>query len=166
MELRREDGSRLVDHALVARVIEIDKVFLPVRSQRSRINCVPMVLGGDVALASREIQSRDIVGTVAVLELDCPRAGCESEELVAHAYAHDGDLGRLYQLLQVVYRFLAMRRVAWSVGDEDAVKVVGDLVDGVVEWEASHRRATTDQAAKDVLLDTAVNQGNVKVTEG
>lgn len=122
-----------------------------------------MVLRGNVALAGREVESRDIVGTVAVLELYGLGAGGESDELVTHAYAHDGDLGSLEQLAKVIHGRCAVSGITWAVGDEDTVKVVGDLVDGVVEGEASDTGTTRDQAAKNVLLDTAIDQSNVHV---
>jgi len=55
MELSREDWSGLVNHALVAGVVEIDKVLFPVRSQRGSIDRVAVILRCDVALASREV---------------------------------------------------------------------------------------------------------------
>ena len=41
-----------------------------------------------------------------------------------------------------------------------------DAVDGVVVREGRHARATADQAPQDVLLDTAVDHGHVKVSLG
>lgn len=105
------------------------------------------------------------MGAVAILELDGLGTCSQSNKLVAHAYAHDRDLGRLEQLAEVVHSGRAVSRVTRAIGDEDAVKVVGDLMDGVVEGEASDAGTTGDEAAKDVLLHTAVDQGDVHVTE-
>jgi len=60
---------------------------------------------------------------------------------------------------------LAVSWVTGSVGDEDAIEVVRDLVDGVVEGEAGDAGASGNKAAEDVLLDTAVDQGDVHVAE-
>jgi hypothetical protein len=50
-----------VDQALVARVVEVDKVLLPLRGDRSHIDCVAVVLRRDVALARRQIQRWDVM---------------------------------------------------------------------------------------------------------
>ena len=63
---------------------------------------------------------------------------------------------------EVVDGVLAVGWVTGAVGDEDTVEVVGDLVDGVVEGEDSDTGTTADQAAKNVLLDTAVDESNVQ----
>lgn len=46
VELSREDGSGLVDHALVASVVEVDKVLLEAAGQGAGINGVTVVLAG------------------------------------------------------------------------------------------------------------------------
>ena len=61
----------------------------------------------------------------------------------------------------MVDSLLAVGGISWTVGDEDAVKVVGDFVDGIIVRERGHACATADHATEDVLLDTAVNQCNV-----
>ncbi len=121
-----------------------------------------MVLAGDVALASGQVKGRDVVGAVAVLELDGIGTDSKSQKLVAEADAHDGDRGSLHQAAKVVNRLLKMGRVTRAVGDEHTIEVVGDLVDRVVVREHGDRCATADQAAQDVLLDTTVDQGNVE----
>jgi hypothetical protein len=165
VELGAKDGARVVDDALVGLVVEVREVLSPLTAERSRIDSVSVVLRGDVALARGEVEGGDVVGAVAVLELDRLGSGGEGDELVTHAYTHDGDLRRLEQLAEVVDGRRAVGGVTRAVGDEDTVEVVGDLVDGVVEGEAGDAGASRDQAAKDVLLDTAVDQGDVHVTE-
>jgi len=122
-----------------------------------------MVLGSDVALSGRQVQSRDVVGTVSVLELDGSGTSSKSKKLMAETDTHDWDLGSFHQAGQVVDCLLAMGWVTGAVGDEDAVKVVGDFVDGEVVGEDCYACSTADQAAKDVLLDTAVDDCNVHI---
>lgn len=165
MELGAEDRTRGVDETLVGLIVQVGEVLTPVTGQRGGVDGVTVVLGGDVALASSQVQSGDVVGTVAVLELDRLGTSSESKELVTHADAHDGDLRGLHQLAQVVDGLSAVSRVTGAIGDEDAVKVVSDLVDGVVEGESGYADTTSNKAAENVLLDTAVDQGNVHVTE-
>ncbi len=119
-----------------------------------------------MALAGSEVESWDVVGTVAVLELDGLCASSKSDKLVTHTDAHDGDLRGLKQLAEVVDRGCAVSWVTGAVGDEDTVKVVGDLVDGVVEGEAGDAGAARNETAEDVLLDTAVDQSYVHVAQG
>lgn len=161
MELGGEDGAGLVHHALVAAVVQVDKVLLELAGQGGGVHSVTVVLAGDVALTSGQVESGDVVGTVSVLELDGAGTDGKSKKLVAEADTHDGDGGGLHQAAQVVDGVLAMSRVTRSVGDEDTVKVGGDLLDGVVVGEDGDGGTTADEAAEDVLLDTAVDQGDV-----
>lgn len=57
-----------------------------------------------------------------------------------------------------------MRRVTRTVTNEHAVKVVSDLVDGVVPREAGDAGAAGDERAEDILFDAAVNYGDMAVT--
>lgn len=165
MKLGGEDGARVVDEALVGLVVEVGEVLAPLGGERRGVDGVAVVLRCDVAPARAEVEGGDVVRAVAILELDGLGARGERDQLVAHADAHDGDLRRLEELAQVVHGLGAVGGVAGPVGDEDAVEVVGDLVDGVVVGEAGDAGAAGHQAAEDVLLDTAVDQGNVHVAE-
>jgi hypothetical protein len=165
VELGAENGSRVVNQTLVGLVVQVGEVLPPLTGKSSGVNSVSMVLRGDVAFASAQIESRDVVGTVAVLELDRLRASGEGNQLVTHANTHDRNLRRLEQLAEVEHGLCAVSWVTRAVGDEDTIKVVSDLVDGVVVREAGNAGSTRDKAAKDVLLDTTVDQGNVHVAK-
>ncbi len=151
-----------MQHALVAAVVEVHKVLLELAGQGAGVDGVAVVLAGDVALAGGQVEGRDVVSAVAVFELDRRGADSESQKLVAEADAHDGDRRRLHQAAQVVDGLVAVGRVTRAVGDEDTVEVVGNLVDRVVVGEDGDGGAAADQAAQDVLLYAAVDQGNVE----
>lgn len=155
-----------MDQTLVGLVVEVGEVLPPFAGQGSWVDRVSVVLRSDVALASGEVESRDVVSTVTVLELDGLCTGSKGDELVTHADAHDGDLGGLEQLAEVVDGGGAVSWVTRAVGDEDTVEVVGDLVDGVVEGEAGDAGTAGDETAKDVLLDTTIDQSYVHVAQG
>ena len=70
MELGGKDGSSLVHHALVATVVEIDKVFLKVARQGARINGVQVVMGGYLSLWSGMVLGGNVVRRVYVIEID------------------------------------------------------------------------------------------------
>lgn len=123
-----------------------------------------MVLGRNLALSSRQVQSRDIVGTVSILQLNGSGTSCESEELMAETDTHDRNLGGFHQAGQMVDCLLAMGWITGAVGDEDAVEVVGDFVDREVVGEDCDACSSANQAAKNVLLDTAVDDCNVHVS--
>lgn len=166
VELCAEDGARLVDHTLVAGVVQVDKVGLPVRGQGRRIYSVTVVLTGDVAASSAQVQSGDVVSTVTILELDGASTGGQSKQLVAQANTEDGHLRGLHQATKVVGGLLAVSWVTGAVGDENTVEVVGDLVDGVVEGEHCDAGATADQTTQNVLLDTTVDDSDVALRIG
>ena len=93
MELRAEDWASFVNQPFVTLVVQIDKVLFPVRGQGRSVDGVAMVLGCDVAFASRQVERRDVVGTVTIFELDGSGSGGEGEKLMAETDAHDGDGG-------------------------------------------------------------------------
>ena len=165
VELGAEDGAGVVDQTLVGLVVEVGEVLPPFAGEGGRINSVSMVLRGDMALSGAQVKSWDVVGTITVLELDGLSTGSKGNQLVTHADAHDRDLRRLKQLAKVVHCLCAVGWVARAVGDEDTVKVVGNLLDGVIVREAGNASATRDETTKDVLFHTAVNQSNVHVAE-
>lgn len=166
VELGREDGAGPVHHSLVAAVVEVDKVLLEVVGQSARVDGVSVVLGGDVALTGGQVQGGDVVGSVAVLHLDGLGANGHGQKLVTETDSHDGDGRALHQAGKVVDSLLAVNWVTGTVGDEDTVEVVGNLMDRVVVGEDGKRGTTADQASEDVLLDTAVDQSNVEISIG
>ena len=150
MKLRAENGAGLVDDAFITRIVEVDEVFLPILWQSRYIHRISMVLARDVAFTCCEIQSRDVVCTISVLEFDSPRASCQSNQLVSQANTHYWDLRRVHQLPEVVDCFLAMRRVARTIADEDTVEMMGHFMDWVVVGECGDACATANKASQDV----------------
>ena len=145
----------------VAVIVQIDEIWLEVAGERRDINSVPMVLTGDVTASSGQIQCGDVVCTIAIFELDRLRACSQREQLMTQADTEDGDLAGLHQLPQMVDCLLAMCRITRAVGDEYTIKVVGNLMDWVVEWEAGNAGATADETAEDVLLDTTIDHSHM-----
>lgn len=161
VELCGKDRSRLVDHTLVGLIVEVDKVLLEVRRQSGSINSVTVVLRSDVALTSHQIKSRNVMSTVTVLKLDGLGTRSQSEKLMTEADTENRTVVSVHGLLQVVNSGRAVGGVTGTVGDEDTIKVMSNLVDGVVVREDSSRGASGDKRSKNVLLDTAVNDSNV-----
>lgn len=161
VELGAEDGTGLVDHALVARVVQVGEVRLPVRRQGCGVNRVTVILTRDVAATGAHVQSGDVVSTVTVLELDGAGTSSQGQELVTQADTEDGNLRGLHQAAQVVDGILAVSRVTGTVRDENTIKVVGNLVDGEVVGEHGDTGATANQATQNVLLHTTVDDSHV-----
>lgn len=61
----------------------------------------------------------------------------------------------------MIHCVLAVSRVARSIGDEDAIKVVGDFMNGIVIGEDGDGSTTPDQAAKDVFFDSTIDDRDV-----
>lgn len=144
MELGGEDGSGLVQHTLVAAVVEVDKVLLEVARESAGVDGVTVVLAGDVALASGQVEGGNVVSSVTILELDGLGTDGQSEKLVAETDTHDGNVGGLHQASEVVDGVLAMGRVTGAVGDEDTIVVLSNLVDGVVVGEDGDGSTSAD----------------------
>ena len=107
---------------------------------------------------------RNIVGTVPPFQFDSLGPTSERKKLMTQADAHDGNLRSVHERTQGIDRILAMSRISRTVGDEDAVEEVGNFLDGIVEGEASHARATVDEGAKDVFFDAAIDDGDVQIS--
>src|ERR1700733_225569 len=120
-----------------------------------------MILTGDVASSGRQIQCWNVVRTIAVFEFECTRACSQCEQLMPQTDTHNRDLGRLHQLLQVVDRLLAMGRVTGPIGNKKSIKVMGDLVNGVIERKCCDTCTSIDETAEDVLFDTTVDDSDV-----
>lgn len=84
------------DYTFVAAIIQVDEVLLVFGWKSCGINGISMVLTGDMALASCQVQRWDVVGTVSILELDGSGTSCKSKQLMAKTDTHDWDLGRLH----------------------------------------------------------------------
>lgn len=125
-----------------------------------------MVLAGDMAATSRQVESRDVVGTVTVLQLDSTSASRKSQKLVAQTDTEDGNLRCLHQTAKVVGGVLAVGGVTGAVGDEDTIEVVSDLVNGVIKGEHSNTSSAVHEATQDVLLDTTVEHSDMALRVG
>ncbi len=158
------DSSGRKMHTFVRAIIQVDKVLLEFAGQSWGIHGITMVLAGDVALASGQIQSRNVVSTVAILELDGASTSCESKQLVTKTDTHNWDLGGLHEAAQVVHGLLAMSWITGAVGDEDTIKVMGNLMDREIIREDCDACTASNQAPQDILLDTAVDDSDVHVT--
>lgn len=60
--------------------------------------------------------------------------------------------------------FALVKLTSWSIGDEDTVKVLADVLDGVVERQTCHRGTSGNETSNDVLLNTAINDCDVQIT--
>ena len=84
------------ERTFIARIIKVHKILLPVLRQSRRVNSIAMILASDMAFACCEIQGRNIVCTVAILEFDGLGTSSESDQLVTQADAHNRDLRRVH----------------------------------------------------------------------
>jgi len=66
VELCREDRPGRVDHAFVAGVVQVDKVLLPVGRQSRGVHSITVILRRDVAFASGQVESWNVVCAVLV----------------------------------------------------------------------------------------------------
>lgn len=166
MELSGEDGLLDVDHTLVRLIVEVDEVRLELGGQSVDVNSVTVVLRSDVALASGQVESRDVMGSVTVLKLDSLGSSSKGEELVAKADTEDGQIHKLgllvHDLSKVENGGLAVSGVTRAVGDKDTVKVMGNILDGVVKGEDGNGGTSRDQRSENVLLNTTVHHGDVQ----
>jgi len=164
VKLDRGDGLLGVDEPLVGAIVDIAKVGLPRGRQSRLVDRVAVILGGDDALACHKVQGRLVVATVAMFELVRGRAGGKPKEKVAHADPkHRRGVLLGDQLPEVVNSGSTPGRVAWAVGDEDAVKEVrfGDVV---VPREKVNLGPALGERADDVVLDPAVDQAYDEVS--
>ncbi|RUS29418.1 LOW QUALITY PROTEIN: hypothetical protein BC938DRAFT_480691 [Jimgerdemannia flammicorona] len=158
MELHGEEGQDLVDDALVRTVIGVDKEFLVVLGKGRDVDGISVVLRGNVASAGEHICARDVVTAVTVLHLLGLGAGGEGQELVAQTNTKDRFRGGLEHGAETSDGGLDHGRVAWPVGDKDAVEL-GDGLGGkvVVPGDDLELNATVDEAADLVELHAHID---------
>lgn len=101
--------------AFVAGVVKVNKVLFPFARERGRVDGVAVVLARDMAATRCQVERWDVVGAVAVLELDGSGTGGQCEQLVPETDAHDRDLGGFHQLAEMVHCVLAMGGVPGAV---------------------------------------------------
>lgn len=142
-------------------VVEVDEIRLPIIGQSVDIHGVSVVLRCNVAAARGQIQSRDVVSSVAVLEFDSLGTRGQGKQLMAETNAENWNLGVVHHLSEVVDRLLTVGGITGSVGDEDAIEMMGHLVYRIVVWEDGDARTTADQTSQDVFLDTTVDHSHV-----
>ncbi len=156
-----EERGRLT---FIGAIVQVDEVLFEFFGQGWGVDCIAVVLTRDVALTGRQVQGRDVVSTISVLELDGPGTGCKGKELMAKTDAHDRNLGGLHEAAQVVDCFLAMGWVTGPIGDEDSIKVMSHFVDREVIGEDGDTCSSADYASQDVFLHTAVDNGNMHIS--
>lgn len=162
MELGADNVLMLVANSLIAVIVKIYKERLPIIMVKSRdIHSIAVILAGDMAAASGEVEGRNVVSTVAVLQLDGPGASRKSEELMSQADAHDGTIVGINQLAQVMNRILAVGWISWAVGDKDTIEMMSYLMHWVVKRKDGDACTAADKTTEDVFFNAAVNDCNV-----
>ena len=124
MELCRENGTRAVNDTFVRMIIQIDKVFPKIVWQGRGIDGIAVVLGCDCTLSRGKVHGGNIMRTVSVCHFYGLGTCSEGEELMAHAYGHDGDLGAVHDLSEVIDSDSSVRRVTRSVREENPVEML------------------------------------------
>ena len=149
VELRGEEGFRLVADSLVRPVVHVHKKRFPVGPQRIAVYRVAMILAGDKTLLRTDHAHRLVVAPVSVLQFINRRAACLCQQLVAHADTADGAVA-LQCLADMLYSRLAGIRVARPVGEEQPVVV--QPVEVIVPRNTDDCHAPPEQAADNVRL--------------
>jgi hypothetical protein len=75
----------------VGAIVQVHEVLFEFCGEGWSVDCVAVVLGRDMALSGCQVQSRDVMGAVTVLELDGSGTSCKSKELMAETDTHDWD---------------------------------------------------------------------------
>lgn len=100
----------------IAGVVKVYKILFPVGRKALGVDSITMILASDVAPASGEIQSWNIVSSVAVFQFDGTCTSCEGKQLMSQADSHNRNLRRFHQLAEMIDSFLAVSRITGSVG--------------------------------------------------
>ncbi|KAH3662446.1 hypothetical protein OGAPHI_005698 [Ogataea philodendri] len=141
---------------------QVDEVLFEVWVQCGGINCVSVVLGGDVTFSRDQVQSWDVVCSVSVLELDGLGTRGQSQQLVTQTDSKDRKLWVLvHSLSQVFHGSRAVSRVSRSVRDENSVELVGNVLHRVVIRQNGDGCSTRHQRPQDIFLDTAIKNSNM-----
>ena len=159
VELGGEDLLRAVDNTLVGVVVGVEEQRLPVGGQGSLVHSESVVLGGDEAVASKQVHAGHVSRAVTELHLVGASTCGESEQLVAETDTEDGNVGG-DRPLQLVDGGLSHLGITGTVTEEDSVVLLAMSLQVVVEGHHRHLHLTLAQTANDVVLDTAVHSHN------
>src|SRR5262245_60941442 len=155
MILHAEDGMLGVPQAFQRAIVEIDVRRFHVARQGRRIYGEAVVLRGDFDALALPVQHRLVGAAVAELELESLGPQRQAQKLMSKADAEDRSFADELTngLLSVAERL----RVAWTIGQEHAVRVGReDLLGGS---RARHHRdiaADLRQTAQDVPLHAEI----------
>ena len=120
-----------------------------------------MVLGSDLDHAGKQVHDGLVAAVVAVGQLLDLGTCSLADHLVAEANAEDGNLAQ--ELLGAARGLRELARVTGTVGEEDAVRVLGeDLLRRGVPGHDVHVNPHADDAAQDAELLTAVEGGDAQ----
>ena len=161
--LDRKDRTADNTQAAIAAIEQRDVGFLDAIRKGFGINSKAMVHRNDLDLARRVVSNRMVGAVMALVHLLGIAAKCERQHLVAEADAEDRNVG-LDQFLDGRNRiFAGRRRVAWSIGEEDAIRLIGQNVfGGGGSRENGDFCAKTGDEPQDIALDAVIDGDNVE----
>lgn len=145
----------------------LDRLSSPRRSAT-----ILTVLRGNVNATSldgsRVGESEDglVVSTVTEPHAVGVESSGESDDLVTHADTKDGLIPLVDGLPHNVSGLHAVLWVSGTVGKEETVELIADLVEIVVPGEDGDGSSTTSEGTEDVGLGTKVEEGNLDVSLG
>ncbi len=156
MILHAEERQRLVAHALVGIVVQIDmRDFDFARRQRFRIDAETMILSGDFYLLGQQILYGVIRTVVAEFQLERFAAQRQSAQLVPQANSENRHAAD--ELLNALHSVADRLRIARPVREEDPVRLhPQNVFGGSLRRHNVDFAVVVDKQAQNVLLDAVV----------
>ena len=148
-------------HPFVRSVIDVTPCFRPSYGKTCSVDRVAVILRGDVTTSGDEIESRDVLRTVSVLEFDRLGAGGEREKLMSQADSEDGFVIDVKKGTKIGD---GRRTVSWisrSIGQENPIIQMCDFLNGVVVGVDSDISPSPDKTANDIFLDSTINESDI-----
>ena len=151
-----------MDDSFIGAIIGVHHQWQPALGERLSIHSKAMVLRGDVAALSPEVDNGLIHAPVPKLHLEGLGSSCKGKNLIPKADAEDWSVGPLlHHLLEVLDGLGALTWVTGPVAEEEAIEVL--LREVVVPRHHGQLNPKTYQAADDVVLHATIHSQYVDI---
>ena len=154
--LDRKDGEVPVAHAFQTLVIQVDMGDLHLsRRERIHIDAESVVLCGNFNFLGGQVLHGMIRAVMTELKFEGFAAKSETAELMAEADAKDGHAAE--ELLDVFDSVADWLRIAWTIREEDAVRLeIHNVLGRRLRRDNPHIAVVIDEQPQYILLDAKI----------
>lgn len=152
-------------------VVSIEEERFPSLGERiNELESILVVLRGNIDTSSFDVarvgegEDRLIVATVTEPHPVSFQSGSETDDLVTHANTEDGLFPLVDSLAEVKSSLHAVLGVSGTVGEEETIELISNLVEVIVPGEDSDGSSSAGECTKNVGLGTEVEERDFDIS--